>query len=188
MMIYHGDDQIKSRTFWLLAKTDCTKKQLLIVDLDGQNLTLPHLTSFVESSTLFGQTNAVFISNILTRRPSNEKKTITDYLAKHAADQIYIWESKEVTTTLPNQNFSLPKYIFTFLDNLDLNSYHKCLQAMPAEQIFASLVTRLHKNLLATGIPHPKYLDLLKIDFAQKTSSSPFDLSSALELWLLKLK
>jgi hypothetical protein len=187
MMLFHGEDQIKSRNAWLQAKSDCSQKQLQVVSMDGQNLTLPQLVTAVESQSLFGQTNAVFISDLFTRRPSNEKKSITDYLAAHSADPIYVWESKEVATTLPNQNFALPKYIFTFLDNLDLNSYHKCLETMPPEQIFASLVTRLHKKLLATGIPHPKYQDLLQIDYAQKNSSSPFDLAEALELWVINV-
>ena len=200
MTILHGDNQIASREAYLTAKQQAQKQGLNIVDLSGDTLTLPDLTQAVESKSLFGSANAVFIENLFSRRPSNDKKQIVDYLLKLVSplrlrgDQgvICIWEPKDVSTQIketPSQRFDLPKHIFAFLDNPNLSTLHLALSTVPVEQLFASLATRVHKVLLGQGRTSKKIdpIDLLEIDYKQKTSSAPYDLTAALEIWLSKL-
>ncbi|TSC87624.1 MAG: hypothetical protein G01um101416_439 [Microgenomates group bacterium Gr01-1014_16] len=191
MQILHGDNQIASREKYLTEKQSAVKQGLNIVDLTGDQTNLPDLTQAVEAKSLFGSANAIFIESLFSSRHSNTKKQIIDYLSKKKNESIVIWEPKDVTVQvkdLPSTKFDLPKYIFNFLDNPTLESFHKCLTAMPVEQIFASLATRVHKNLLGLGRISKKInpQELLNIEYKQKTSSPPYDLTTALEIWLAK--
>ncbi len=202
MKIIHGENQVASRNVFLEYKKATFVKNSTVIELDGSNLNLPDLSTAIETSSLFADTNSVFIENFFSRRPSTDKKKLIDYLAEHQTADVYLWDSKDVSTQLTSFNsqyvsrFDLPKHIFSFLDNLDLDSYHECLKSLPAEQLFASLVTRLHKVLLGTGrfkktFTHAQLIDfnrqLLAIDYKQKTSRSPYDLATALELFLTNL-
>ncbi|MBI2008409.1 hypothetical protein HYS82_02005 [Candidatus Amesbacteria bacterium] len=192
MIILHGDNQIASREQFLAAKQSATKQGLNIVEFSGDRINLPDLTQAVESKSLFGSANAIFIESLFSSRPSNTKKQLIDYLTTKQNENIVIWEPKDVSTQLkniPSTKFDLPKYIFTFLDNPTLNSFHKCLEVLPVEQIFASLATRVHKNLLGVGRISKKInpKDLLDIEYKQKTSSPPYDLTTALEIFFSKI-
>ena len=197
MQIIHGENQVSSREAYSNAKQQAQKQGLNIVEFAGDSLTISNLTQAVESKSLFGSANVVFIENIFSRRPSNEKKQIVDYLLKlispleSRGDQgaLCIWEPKDVSTQLkeiPSHRFDLPKHIFAFLDNPNVSTFHLALGTAPVEQIFASLATRVHKVLLGQGRTSKKIdpLDLLEIDYKQKTSSVPYDLTAALEIWL----
>lgn len=198
MQIIHGDNQIASREQFLLARQTAQKQGLNIVEFSGDSLTLSDLTQAVESKSLFGSANAVFIENLFSSRPSNAKKQIIAYLLKKAQENIVIWEAKDVSAQvkdMPSKRFDLPKHIFTFLDNPNLSTFHSALGTAPVEQIFASLVTRLHKVLLGQGRFNRQFSNsqlstfnsqLLQIDYKQKTSSVPYDLTAALEIWLSK--
>ncbi len=202
MHIYHGEDQVKSRNIWLQKKAEAQSFGFQIVSVEGNGLDITSLTTAVESSSLFGSANAVFLESVFSQRPSNAKKQITEYLAVHESDPIYIWEPKDVTTLVKSYspkivtNFQLPKYIFEFLDTLSLESFRNTVRTSPVELLFASLVTRLHKVMLGQGRFKRNFSrdqlitmnrELLKIDYDSKTSNSPYDLSSSLELWLAKL-
>ena len=95
---------------------------------------------------------------------------------------ITMWEGKDVSTLLPNKKFDLPKYIFKFLDNPSVELLHLCLKSLPVEMLFASLVTRAHKQVKTVWIK-----ELLQIDYKIKTGALPYDLVTALELWCTKL-
>jgi hypothetical protein len=74
------------------------------------------------------------------------------------------------------------------LDDPNLSTLRLALSTVPVEQLFASLATRVHKVLLGQGRISKKIdpLELLEIDYKQKTSSVPYDLTAALEIWLSK--
>ena len=201
MIIFHGEDQTNSRAAFLAARQKAKASQSQILDLPGDSLTLPALRTAVETESLFGSSNILFLEFLFSRRPSHDKKLLTDYLSTQVTKEIYVWEPKDVSVHIksfpPNtvRKFDPPKYIFTFLDHLDLVSFHRCLESLPVEQILASLATRLHKVLLGQGRFQGQFTqsqlkkmnsELLQIDYRQKTSSSPMDLGGALEVWLIK--
>lgn len=191
MQIIHGDNQVASREQFLKAKQEAQKQGLNIVEFSGDSLTLGDLTQAVESKSLFGSANAVFIEGLFSRRPSNEKKQLVEYLIRSHPEQVITWDPKDISAhvkDIPSQRFDLPKHIFAFLDNPNLSTFHLALSTAPVEQIFASLATRVHKVLLGQGRITKKInpLELLEIDYKQKTSSVPYDLTDALEIWLSK--
>lgn len=193
MQIFHGDNQIVSRERFLAARQAAIKQDLNIVEFSGDQINLPDLTQATESKSLFGSANAVFIEGLFSSRPSNAKKQIIEYLLSKQKENIVIWEPKDVSIQLkdiPSSKFDLPKHIFSFLDNPTLESFHRCLEVMPVEQIFASLATRVHKSLLGQGRISKKInpKELLDMEYKQKTSSPPYDLTTALEIWLTKIQ
>lgn len=193
MNILHGNNQIASREKFFSEKQSAIKQGLNIVEFSADQINLPDLTQAIESKSLFGSANAVFIEGLFSSRPSNAKTQIIEYLSKKQGENIVIWESKDVSVQLkdlPSTKFDLPKHIFAFLDNPTLESFHKCLDVMPVEQIFASLATRIHKNLLGQGRIAKKInpQQLLNIEFKQKNSSPPYNLTAALEIWLARIQ
>lgn len=192
MFLLHGDNQLLSRQQYLRLKSDAEKSGKQAVELAGADFSLPDLANALGTSSLFGQLPAVFIENFFSRRPSSAKDEIIAYLVSHADADIVLWEAKDVSSAAKAfppaavRLFPLPKYIFEFLDTLSLSSFRQSVSIAPVEQVFASLVTRVHKNLLANPTPknQARIAQLLEIDLAQKTSSVPYSLEAALELWL----
>jgi len=99
--------------------------------------------------------------------------------------------------------------IFKFLENLSWPSLRLALNTSDPELIFYLLVAHVHKLIMAKDaagdfpswqaaklkIQSSKYTfdelitmndELLSIDFHLKTSQLPYDLNTALELWLMK--
>lgn len=189
MIILHGDNEIASRNEYLRQKKET------YLELSGDTLDLSSLITSFSTSSLFGPISHIAIIGLFSRRPSTAKKQITDYLECRSELELLLWEPKDVSAQLKGfpqkliTKFDFPKHIFTFLDNLDLVTYHKLLSQMPVEQIFASLVTRAHKVLTAESRSN-KSLDILKlieIDYQLKTGQLATDLSTALELLLVSL-
>lgn len=181
MIILHGDNQVASR-----QQLTALKQGKQVVEF-GTDITLAQLLVAAKSDSLFGGTNLVIIENLFSGRPSNDKKAVIEYLIGKPSDMV-VWEGKDVSTKIKEfdpqivQRFDLPKYIFAFLDHPTPQSLRKCLESMPVEQVFASLVTRMHKR------GRTDYLKgLLEIDYAQKTSSAPYDLAAALEIFMVRL-
>ena len=202
MQIIHGDNSLSSREHLLAAKQTTAKTGDNIVELSGDQIDLTTLVQAVESKSLFGPNNTVFIESLFSQRPSSAKKQIIDYLLKNTDEKIVTWDPKDITGQLKSfpekiiKRFDLPKHIFAFLDSPALETLHRALQVSPVEQVFASLATRLHKVLLGQGRFTAKFTitdlkkmntDLLQLEFQQKTSSAPYDLQAALEIWLTKL-
>lgn len=177
MMVIHGEDQIKSREYFLELKA---QKPGDIID--GDSLTLSNLKSRLEAVSLFGETQNIYIENLFSRRPSNEKKAIIELLETKNPGNLVLWERKAVVTNLENKKFDLPKYLFAFWNNPTVKNLHLALKASAIEQIFAGLVTKAHNARNREWIT-----SLLAIDYKQKTGNSPMGLVSALEVWLAKL-
>lgn len=183
MLILHGENQVESRNKLLQLKKDKST-----LDLSVAQLSLENLVQAVETNSLFGQANTVIIEGLFSLRQSATKKKIIEYLEKNVHKDIILWESKDVTPQLksfPPENiirFDFPKHIFKFLDSPSLSTFHLSLSTTFPEVLFASLVTRAHKQI------NTKWLeDLLTIDYQLKTGKLPYDLATALELWVIKL-
>lgn len=216
MIIFHGDNILKSREAFINERQKHVLQGNQINELTGANLNLDQLKNSLNTSSLWGK-NIVFIENFYSGRVSNEKKLISEYLKSQTDSEIYVWENKNVSVqikSLPPKNsliFDLPKYIFQFLDTFSPDLLEKTLNDAAPEQVFALLITRMHQliiikskatnaippwlqsKLMAQAARYPLdrlvagYGDLLKIDYAQKTSNSALPLHDSLALWLLKL-
>ena len=181
MIILHGENQVASR-----QELTAFKQGKQVVEFGG-DVTLAQLLVAARSDSLFGGTNLVIVENLFSGRPSNERKAVIEYLLKNPSD-VVIWESKDVSAKIKDfapqkvRRFDLPKHIFAFLDHPTPQNLRKCLESMPVEQVFASLVTRMHKRGEANYLK-----GLLEVDYAQKTSSVPYDLAAALEIFMVRL-
>lgn len=191
MLILHGDNQIASRETFITQVKLAQGDNKHIVEFAGTSFGMADLIQSVESSSLFGQTSLTILEGFFSSRPSNAKKEITSYLSAHSDSDILIWESKDVTAQLKDfssnviKKFDFPKHLFQFLDNPAIPSLHQTLTSLPAEMIFASLVTRMHKQLMAGNYAlRTKYLSLLDLEYKLKTGLLPYDLTTGLELWL----
>lgn len=216
MLIYHGDNQILSRSGFLDLKRTKTAAGMQIVEVNGQGLTLQELKYKSESASLLGDINCLFIDEFFGSRISKEKNLILDYLTEHSGNELNFWDSKDVSVQLKKippeciRKFDLPKYVFQFLDHPTITLLHQSLVNTAPEQIFALLVGHFRKLLIvkdhAGNLPAWQeqklssqaakysiekltelYKELLQIDYRQKTSVSAIDLSFSLELWLTKL-
>jgi DNA polymerase III delta subunit len=216
MTIIHGDHQVASRSQLLILKQAAVESGKQVVEFSGGSLTLPELVNAAESVSLFGNANVVIIQDLFTRRQGIEKKVILEYLAAHPQSNIIIWESKDVSSQLKQfspssvKKFDLPKYLFKFLEDFSLAGLHQAAETTPVEQLFPLLVRQLH-NLILTKENRgdfatwqkskltaqasryslkqllAMYHRLLKIDYYQKTSTSPYNLTGALDLWIATL-
>lgn len=215
MLILHGDNQILSRQFFVTLRSDAVKQGLQLLELPANTLTLSDLSLALETSSLFGPSNFVCLENFFSRRAGHAKTEIVDYLKAKNPPSLAIWENKDVSLQLKSfpvssiRKFDLPKYVFRFLEDWSLDNYRFAVSSTPPELIFSLLVRHLRQLIMVadgiTSFPSwqlPKlkaqshrfslsrllsmYHDLLNLDYSQKTSSSPFDLASSLEVWLVK--
>ena len=105
MLIIHGENQIGSREYFLELRTQKPGDIL-----DGDQLVLNDLQSKLSASSLFGESQTIYVENLFTRRPSNDK---SDYRILESANptNLVIWEHKAITTKAENKNFEMPKYL-----------------------------------------------------------------------------
>ncbi len=212
MLIIHGENQVASRQFLLDAKQAEVKKGIEIVTLDGENLTLAELFQFVGTKNLLGETSCIVVEGFFSRRPSTEKKKITAQLINWSNENLIFWDGKDLGVQTKEfdskiiKKFDLPKHIWKFLDTLSLADLELTLENTGPELVF-SLLTGQVRKLLTKGVGLPgwqagkikqlsknfsdeklmhMHQELLDIDYRQKTSSSPYELRIALELWTVK--
>lgn len=215
MIILHGDNQVASRRQLTTAKQEATKAGKQLVEL-GSEMTVEQVASAAQSNSLFGSSNLVVIENLFSGRPSNDRKAVVEFLLSKP-DDVVIWEGKDVSAKIKDfdpqlvRRFDLPKYVWKFLDDLTVNSLQLALTSAVPEQILALLAGHIRKLILVKeGVANlPTWqlgklkaqlarfnLDqlvdmdkqLLDIDYAQKTSAAPYDLATALEIFVVRLK
>ncbi len=150
------------------------------------------------------------------KKPGKEKEQIIKYLLADTSRNILIWESKNASLQLKSfpastiTKFDLPKHLFNYLETFSPGDLHQTLKDSEPQVVFFLLVKHL-QNLLAastgdiSNLPAWKaaklksqaggfttaqllllHKQLVHIDYRQKNSLSPYDLSSALELWSVK--
>lgn len=157
--LIHGDDVVRSRAYFSEEKN----KQQHFASFVGEKLSPTDLIEIFEGSSLFNETKAIFIEDLLTKRKdSAQKEQVLSLLKKHAATMsIVLLENKELTLKQLNtfkqatvKNFSYPKTLFTFLDNLKPNNsqsllrmFHTVLTTQEAELVFFMLIRQVRLML-----------------------------------------
>ncbi len=216
MFVLHGEDLKSSRNEFIRLKSQASASGKQVVDLEGFSITLNELVTASSSISLLGSDNVVFVENLFSRRPSNEKKALIEYLLSHPDLSITIWETKDVGAQLKSfptksyKNFELPKYIFQFIDTFSPDLYLKSLASSEPEQLLGLIAKRLHDLILVkeNKLSLPSWqlskienqakrfsllqlidlnTELLNLDYKLKNSHLPFDLAAGLEFWLTKL-
>lgn len=150
------------------------------------------------------------------KHAGREKELIIKYLKENITKNVLIWESKNVSLQLKSfpagsiAKFDLPKHLFDYLETFSADLLRQTLEDSEPQVVFFLLVKQLQSLIAisdgkATNLPDwkaaklkhqaakftlPRLLQihhqLLEIDYRQKNSFSPFDLTQALELWSIE--
>ncbi len=163
--ILHGQDALSSRNTLLQLRDQAKEKE--IQSINGEKLTLPELTTILESRSLFSSSRLVIIENLLSSRPSKSRDELILYIARGMYDSdLVLWDDKDVTAAvlkkLPKakvQSFKPSLSVFRFVDSIGiatsvvlLEQFHTLLKEEPAEILFVMIV-RQFRNLLLLKDP-----------------------------------
>ncbi len=160
MIIIHGDNIAESRKKLdaVLAQKENIKR------LDGKSATVDSLTLLFDSTELFSVQKVVVIENC----KAMHKKTVETLfsLSQNPDVEIVLWQNSTLDARFIKKfedaqvfAFPLPKYYFSFLDNLAPRkatyvyaTYKKLLDSFVPEQILFSMIKRVrHLLMMQTG-------------------------------------
>lgn len=216
MQIFHGDDVKRSRIAFIDAKEKVVKAGGELTEFPGDSVTVLDIKSALQAVSLLGQTPTLCIEGVFSRRVSNERKLIIEYLSQNPTAQIIIWEPKDVTTLLKPfppesvKSFPLPQKVFAFIDSLNPKLVEEVLVDTEPELLLGLLAKRIHDLILLKDnkLNLPSWQlsklqaqaklfstvsliqlnnQLLEIDYKNKSGLLSSDLGTALEVLLVKL-
>lgn len=128
--LIHGDDTAKSREYYLEERGKHVQK----VVLDGATLTLTNFIQTTSGSGLFGDQQAIFIEELLSKKKSSKELDALIQEILQAQAIIFLWESKELSAaqlrpfnSATVKLFKIPKTVFAFLDALSPNAGEKAI-------------------------------------------------------------
>lgn len=120
--LIHGDDIAKSREYFLTERQKHPEK----VILDGTTLTLTEFLQTASNTGLFGDQQAIFIEDLLSKRkPSKELDSLISQISLTPLTPLFLYESKELSAKQLSpfkkgtiKQFKIPTTVFAFLDSL----------------------------------------------------------------------
>lgn len=162
--VYHGENQAISRKAYVaeIEKAKNSGKETVI--LEGKKMTLTDLTQCLQTSSLFKFPRVTFIENLFSLPAGQEKEKMVDLVSAETSSEIVIWESKELSKTVIEQNrskaqfflFKIPDLLFSFLDSLkpgekknNLTGLEKVLDNGEPEMVFLMVVRQIRLLILA---------------------------------------
>ncbi|HEX8965708.1 MAG TPA: hypothetical protein VF820_04730 [Patescibacteria group bacterium] len=171
--LFHGENTTESRKVFIDEK----QKNASAVTIEGQNTTIALLSEKLEGQGLFEDTQIIFIEDLLSKKKaSKDTESLAKFIVEHEKEnQIYIWESKQLTLKQLNyfkgatvKKFDLPKEIFAFLDSIlpnnaekSISLFQKTLQIEDAEFVFFMIVRQV-RMLLSVLEPGESGIDEIK--------------------------
>jgi DNA polymerase III delta subunit len=120
--LIYGEDTAASRNYYLAERTKHPEK----IILDGASLTLTDFLQATSNNGLFGDQQALFIEELLSKRKSSkELDSLIAQITQTAQTPIFLWESKDLTAKqlspfkgATTKQFKIPATVFAFLDAL----------------------------------------------------------------------
>ncbi len=169
--LIHGDDIATSRNYLQKLRSEASG----IVLLDGEKSNIEEIAQNISGTTLFGDAPTIIIENLLVGKKKKDlQDQIIAYLKSNKDVKVIFWEDAVVSKTayakLPkveSHEFSLPKSLFSFLDNIYPNNarliplFHQALEGSEPEMLFF-MMTRQIRLLLAVLEPSPDAIDEMK--------------------------
>ncbi|MFA4827466.1 MAG: hypothetical protein WC596_04445 [Candidatus Shapirobacteria bacterium] len=200
--IFHGDNVVDSRAAFNSfldqnQKTDILRLDPKVIDLDQIN-------NFLNGPTLFSDKKTLAISNLFSVAKSTLDK-LNKLLATSDSD-VAIWQDKALTTVqlkiFPKAQikiFRLPNQLFTCLNSVRPHNlkntillYHQVLK-LGLFDLFLYLLKNSLRKQLTSYSPFSKdtlkntYLQLIELDFQNKSGELPLPKEIALERILINL-
>lgn len=224
--IFSGDDTVSSRKAYLDRIELFRKQNLEIIYVPAKEVSGELMENVFGSINLFGSSRMVATENFFSGQKFKEKDLIIKKILSFPQADFISWEEKEFTKAggakiaegCVLNNFTLPKILWKFLDDLspknkiqNLQTFHKIISVLEPHFVFSMLIRQFRLLILAVdeevdGLPPWQrsklaiqakefgqgklfllYKQLLAIDIRQKTSSSAFDLSGELDLFIVNL-
>ena len=201
--IFHGDDQFASRTEFnsSLDKNIDTD----ILRLDSKNINPDMVNGFLNSQSLFTPKKILAITNFFS-----VSKPILDKIVKIIKDNnsidVLIWQDKSLNPTQTKifpqakiNNFPLDKIIFSCLNQIRpknlirfMTLFKKVIIKEPFELFLFFIRNNLRKQLTGYSafdrkVLQKTYLQLIELDFQNKTGQLSIPKEIALERILLNL-
>lgn len=216
MQIFHGEDIKQSRAAFIEAKDKIKKNGGELNEFAGDVITTSDIKTALQSISLLGQNPTVSIEGVFSRRVSNERKLIIEFLSQNTNSEILIWEPKDISTLIKQfpansiKHFPLPQKVFSFLDTLNPKLMPDIFADTEPEQLLGLLAKRAHDLILVKenklNLPSWQLTklqnqvkqfsisglvelnnQLLELDYKNKSGSLSSDLGSALEVLMVKL-
>ena len=201
--IFHGENQLQSRTAYNTALESLTNTETLRLDHKESNPEI--ISNFLNTGSLFATPKAIALTNLFSvSKPSLDK--ITKILQKASNLSIYIWQDKKLNLTqlksFPRAKvlyFALSKNLFTCLyaakpHNLNqfIKLYRQTLETEPYDLFAYLLKNNLRKQLESTSkfpIESLKraFLNLIELDFLNKSGQLTIPKEIALERIMINL-
>jgi hypothetical protein len=187
--IFHGDNVVDSRTAFtdLLAqnqKTDILRLDTKVIDLDQIN-------NFLNGPTLFSNKKTLAITNLFSITSDSDVAIWQDKVL--TAIQLKVFPKAEVKI------FRLPNQLFTCLNSVKPHNlktvillYHQVLK-LGLFDLFLYLLKNSLRKQLTSFSPYSKdilkstYLQLVELDYQNKSGKLPLSKEIALERILMNL-
>ena len=201
--IFHGDDQLKSRSAinsFLDQKTGTD-----ILRLDAKEINLDQINGFINSQSLFSTPKIIVFFNFFSIPKAVLDKVIKIIKSNNSFD-IAIWQDKTLTATQLKtfsspkiELFPLDKKLFKCINSLAPKNaarfiplYHQVLEQEPFELFLFWLKFNIRKQLttfskFSSESLKTAYLQMIELDYQSKTGQLVISKEMALERILLNL-
>ncbi len=174
LTLIHGSDTASSRKYFLDEKQKVNDAVLL----DADNVNLTDLAQLFDGGGLFGETQHLFIEQLLTKKKKNaDLGDILKYLEKNAPEHtIILWEGKELEKgslnlikTATVKAFKLPQSLFQFLDSIApgngkllIKLFRQTIQTSEPEMVFFMLIRQVRILLVLCETDTSETIDEVK--------------------------
>lgn len=194
--IFHGDDSKSSRQKLLLQIPKTTDAEIL--RLDAKTINLDQINNFLFGPSLFASHKTLWLDNFFSiSKPVLVKLTP---LIHQSPIDVYLWQDKALNATqlktFPQAHVDLSRpnnLIFKCLYALKPNNikyslplYHQVINQGYYDLFLYLLKNQLRKNLNPKNLPI--YLQLIQLDFDNKSGNLHLPKEIALEHLLLSLQ
>lgn len=201
--IFHGDNQFDSRSAFTQQLDQYQDADLL--RFDQKNITSETVSQFLQSNSLFGNKKVLVISNLFSVTKSSLDKIIKTINTSSDID-VLIWQDKKLNPTqlksfpqVKIQGFSLDNHLFACLNSIKPKNlkafiplYQKVVQQNLYDLFLYLLKSNIRKQLTSysrfnAAILKRTYLQLIELDFQNKSGQLAVDKESALERIIINL-
>jgi len=199
--IFHGDNQVNSRNAFLSFLDNYLGD---VLRLNYKQVNIDKVNNFLEGQSLFETKKMLSISNPFSIPKINLDKIIS--ILKKSSVDIALWQDKKLTPTqikslgqVNEKNFNLDKNIFLLLRQIIPKNrqkfftlYYELLKNQPFDLLFFWIKRTLRQQLKTysrfdKNTLKKTYLNLIELDYQNKTGNLSIPREIALERILLEL-
>ena len=199
--IFHGDNQVNSRNAFLSFLDNYLGD---VLRLNYKQVNIDKVNNFLEGQSLFETKKILSISNLFSTPKANLDKIISIF--KKTSVDIALWQDKKLTPTqikslgqVNEKNFNLDKNIFLLLRQIIPKNrqkfftlYYELLKNQPFDLLFFWIKRTLRQQLKTysrfdKNTLKKTYLNLIELDYQNKTGNLSIPREIALERILLEL-